>query len=405
MKTAMYIFIFFHTCIFSQSDWVKLNTGTSANIYSVFFTDANTGYASLGQSLLKTTNGGLNWIILDPAGITYLGNIYFLNSETGFSSSSGIYKTTDGGISYIQVNTIAYYTKISFVNSNTGFSISDEFLKTTNQGASWYSIPIPPGFGGVANTGCFINENTGIVGYSHVQHPNNVIYFFKTTNGGSSWQQVYFANGFFALLNSVSVNNTVYIGYTGGVYRSSNSGQTWAQYAAPNYNVRAIAFINEGTGFFCGEQNSFYRSTNSGVNWQFIPTDTVTNFSGIHFPTQSVGYLCGTGGVIFKTTNAGGTLGVTLLSNEIPKEFSLGQNYPNPFNPQTQIKFDIAKHSNVRITVYDIAGRLVTTLVNENLKPANYEIKFEGSGLSSGAYFYKIEAGEFITTKKMLLVK
>ncbi|MCB0742905.1 MAG: T9SS type A sorting domain-containing protein [Ignavibacteriae bacterium] len=97
----------------------------------------------------------------------------------------------------------------------------------------------------------------------------------------------------------------------------------------------------------------------------------------------------------------------------LPNEFTLEQNYPNPFNPSTTIKYTIpniantkfASSTNVELKIYDILGREIKTLVNENQKPGSYEIKFDASNLSSGIYFYSLNAGEFHQVNKMMLLK
>jgi len=89
----------------------------------------------------------------------------------------------------------------------------------------------------------------------------------------------------------------------------------------------------------------------------------------------------------------------------IPAVFSLDQNYPNPFNPVTSIKYSIPKQTLVKLIVYDVIGREVTTLVNNELKPGNYETTFDATNLASGVYFYRIEAGNFTDVKKMVLIK
>jgi len=95
----------------------------------------------------------------------------------------------------------------------------------------------------------------------------------------------------------------------------------------------------------------------------------------------------------------------------MPNEFSLSQNYPNPFNPSTTIRYSIpnviaseAKQS-VVLKVYDILGNVVATLVNENKAAGNYEVKYDASNLSSGIYFYKLQSGSFVQTKKFILIK
>lgn len=91
--------------------------------------------------------------------------------------------------------------------------------------------------------------------------------------------------------------------------------------------------------------------------------------------------------------------------SELPEGFYLSQNYPNPFNPETVIKYQLSSSGNVSLKVYDILGREVVTLVNEMKFSGTYEVKFSGNRLSSGVYFYSLKSGNYVNTKKMLLVK
>jgi hypothetical protein len=86
-------------------------------------------------------------------------------------------------------------------------------------------------------------------------------------------------------------------------------------------------------------------------------------------------------------------------------EFSLNQNYPNPFNPVTKISFTIPQQSNVKLTVYNMLGEKVVELVNEVKSAGKYNIEFNGNNLSSGTYIYRLVAGSFISTRKMILLK
>ena len=138
---------------------------------------------------------------------------------------------------------------------------------------------------------------------------------------------------------------------------------------------------------------SVFNSQNSLGWWKLIITDIV--------PASDNGTLIGWGIQI----NNNQTTGIENPITGIPTRFELHQNYPNPFNPVTTIKFDIAKGTNVKITLYDIIGREVMVPVNEFKVPGYYELKFDGSALASGVYFYKIEAGTYVNTKKMILVK
>jgi subtilisin-like proprotein convertase family protein len=98
-------------------------------------------------------------------------------------------------------------------------------------------------------------------------------------------------------------------------------------------------------------------------------------------------------------------IGLVPISTEIPERFSLSQNYPNPFNPVTKIKFSITELSNVKLEVFDILGKEISVLVNDKFGPGVYEADFDASKLPSGVYFYRLKAGTFSETKKMVLLK
>ena len=89
----------------------------------------------------------------------------------------------------------------------------------------------------------------------------------------------------------------------------------------------------------------------------------------------------------------------------IPRATALWQNYPNPFNPTTQIRFQIPRSSDVSLKVFDVLGREVTALINERLEAGSHESTFDASGLASGVYFYRLQAGEFVQTKRLLLMR
>jgi len=107
--------------------------------------------------------------------------------------------------------------------------------------------------------------------------------------------------------------------------------------------------------------------------------------------------------ILLKTATL--TQGIKNISDVIPDKYNMYQNYPNPFNPTTNIKFDVAKKSLVKINVYDVTGRVISELVNQELTPGKYEVNWNGAGQASGVYFYKIETGEFVKTMRMILVK
>ncbi|RKY90817.1 MAG: hypothetical protein DRQ01_08620 [Ignavibacteriae bacterium] len=114
--------------------------------------------------------------------------------------------------------------------------------------------------------------------------------------------------------------------------------------------------------------------------------------------TKNGKVVCFSGGVDTVTT------GFT-FKEIVPDEFQLFQNYPNPFNPTTSIQFTVGSWQNIILKIYDVLGNEVATLVKEEKPVGNYEVKFNAAKLSSGIYFYQLRAGNYVETKKMLLLK
>jgi len=141
-------------------------------------------------------------------------------------------------------------------------------------------------------------------------------------------------------------------------------------------------------------------------NQEFIPLDDYigqTIWIGFRYHTD-----CTTDGYFaqmddFELLNP--VIGITPISTETPRSYSLKQNYPNPFNPVTNIEFSIAKTNDVNLIVFNSLGQVVSTLVNQEMKPGTYKYDFNASGLPSGSYYYRLTAGDFVQTNKMILVK
>ena len=186
---------------------------------------------------------------------------------------------------------------------------------------------------------------------------------------------------------------------------------------APNGQTRDLSSGNGGTGedmltFFVDGSQAITTST-------FYPP-----WSNVAGPEATMGSFSSTtihGNWILEVHDgAGGDTGdligwglrfnnavtnIDPVSNNIPGQYQLYQNYPNPFNPTTNIKFDLPKSSLVKIIIYDILGREVKTLVNEFKNAGSYELNFDASNFASGTYLYRIEAGDFVSVKKMVLIK
>ena len=160
---------------------------------------------------------------------------------------------------------------------------------------------------------------------------------------------------------------------------------------------------SNNTGYVLGFKNRVLKSTDQGENWnEYLDMDRP--IYGIDFTDNNTGYIVGAGGMIMKTTN-GGIIGIENISSEIPSGFLLKQNYPNPFNPSTVIRYSLAENGFTTLKVYDLLGKTIAVLVNENQRTGSYSVDFNGLDLPSGIYFYKLSVNDFIETKKMVLLK
>jgi len=224
-------------------------------------------------------------------------------------------------------------------------------------------------------------------------------------------------------MNSVLYQNEIYlIGWNAsGFFKYTPATDQWTQLANTPYQVDACGFGIVNNLIYSIGGNS---SGSSGAEYKSIMVyNIITNSWSIDaqeistkrhwMPTaQYKGGLYIVGGIdefdqavnIVEEIVPQGTSGVNDESG-IPEVYSLMQNYPNPFNPSTKIEYSIPEVSFATIEVYDMLGNEVATLVNEEKATGSYEVKFDAAGLSSGIYFYKLQAGSFVETKKMILLR
>ncbi len=184
----------------------------------------------------------------------------------------------------------------------------------------------------------------------------------------------------------------------------------------------------EGEDFFTAERYHSIYPFNNPTQCYWVKTDTVLNiqtvikaFQGINNDWWPPAYILAKGfglveiqGTQWRTElvyakidgiEYGTPVGNIKEESSLPKEFVLTQNYPNPFNPTTIIKYDIPGFSFITLKVYDVLGKEIATLVNDEKPAGSYEVEFSAIGLPSGIYFYKLQAGSFVETKKMVLMK
>ncbi len=180
---------------------------------------------------------------------------------------------------------------------------------------------------------------------------------------------------------------------------------------------------NTNNRFLFGGFNIFEPGLVGNSTWQLLMTyelsvDTWDGFDADGIIIDTMEYSAGTV-YLFQPDPGTGygpywlgpvTFGNSALSadedgDKLPGTFALSQNYPNPFNPTTEIAFDVPTKSHVTLSIYNILGQKVETLVNEEKSPGEYTVQWDASQQATGVYFYKIEAGDFTETRKMMLLK
>jgi hypothetical protein len=429
---------------FSEKIYYTTNSGTNWILASypvqlralttVQFINASTVYASGAQNNYK------NYSYQNNHNIFSKYPFYSKNLLNGINENFEVYKgvlvkSTNAGVSWETVGQFdsltGYIDDMHFFNANTGYAVIDsipapnpKFYKTTNAGINWQlSTSIQNGF--ILEDMNFIDLNTGFVcGYMN-NNGKSVIY--KTTNSGSNWNRkdfLYTGNiveiSFFNATTGVAIGNsgTNFIGTK--IYRTTNTGNTWDSIMAVSNVIPTFIKVLNGTGtsfagsYFTYDTSTVFtrtytlKSTDYGLTWitkNFSSSDIMTGCSLID---QNNFFMSGgdffNTSVILKSTN-GGNVYINQTGSEIPTEFSLSQNYPNPFNPSTNIKYQIANNSFVKLIVYDILGKELIKLVNEKLNAGVYKVTFDGSSLNSGIYFYKLQTDNFSEIKKMVLIK
>lgn len=358
-------------------------------------------------AILKTTNQGANWTALNSGTADKINSGYFISNQTGWvcTDNGSIRKTTDGGASWVnQITAGIQLNTVFFINSTTGLSAGSSGIirRTTNSGTNWVTAAnISFHVYGIT----FIDASTGIA-------VCETGYIFRTTNGGLNWSQVNNGSGSQGLLSVSFANSTTGVasGSSGTMFRTTDAGLTWNLVTPITGNILwCINFADANTGYACGSNlfnnGSILKTTNAGATWFRQNSGTNKTLYAIVPLSGDIVIASGEKGNIIKTTNGGNPIGVQTISSEVPKQFLLQQNYPNPFNPNTVIRFQIKGNGLAKLTVYDILGREVETLVNEFLKPGSYEVDWNALNNPSGVYFYKLVTGGFSETKKMVLLK
>lgn len=382
--------------------WIEHNRG-------LIFTNVSALQYQNGFLYAATRNSGIfrlnvedgEWHTLD----TNRAFIYFdgiaVDNDRIFASANGygVYKSLNGGrtwsMSYLPIQTQPYVRAISIVANTIIVGLIDApgIVISFNNGSTWNI------------------RNNGLVGNAlsvyDVVHHNGILFagtsggVYTSTDWGQNWQLRIDVH----LAWSLHIDDgTLFVGcFGGGIIRSDDYGETWSWvnqgvtdgYITSITSVRGVLFASTliyGHLYVSKNKGEIWQNINeglpNGVGIRTIASDGRNLYAGLEW--FGVWYL---------------PLDDIVPIDEDPKEFRLFQNFPNPFNSLTTIRFSISRTEHVTLKVYGVLGKEITTLVNQYLHPGEYNVQFDPTGYSSGVYYYRMSAGNYAETKKLLIIK
>jgi len=412
MKTTKQILLFV-LLLFSvtelKADWT-LTPGVGTRYGNTLYTIGETIFAGTDSGAYRSTNNGLNWTLINNGFQTTTHRLYDFAYGNGklwcATDGSGPYYSTNNGANWIREYSYTMYNSYSIEANNEYVYTSkgSSMYYTTNLGSNWAYTGGVNGFGGLifnGNTVYGLHENGGI---------------FKSILGSTSWTSI---NG--NLLTNIQVhdlkfrNNKLYIATETGAWSSTNEGANWTNINVFNYSsiFSSIEVLNNNIiastrNYNNPSLNKVYITADNGSNWADITGTLPITYNNyiqeIAYNSNYIFVILYNTGFVYRRPRSE-IISVTPISTIVPDGYFLSQNYPNPFNPTTNINFSVPKSGLVKMAVYDINGREISELVNQVMTPGSYKVDFDGSNLSSGIYYYTLSSGEFVETKKMMLVK
>jgi photosystem II stability/assembly factor-like uncharacterized protein len=394
--------------------WYQVQLPVNNLINDIQFLDSLNGYVITERSggsayILHTTDGGSNWQIQFSENYL-LTSIDFADAMTGYAVGSVppgiVLKTTNSGNNWFTVATSTFYPikDVDFVNAHTGWVCSDDLFggggvfRTTDGGSTWQRLTEPGEFSKLF----FLNKDTGWVNANGTQKR-----LYRTLNGGLNWE-----------LQSVfpqQINDIFFVNYENGYvslpslfYRSSNGGVSWQSSQVSGEGGIGLSFVNDSTGWSGKDFYVVAKTVNYGVNWflQTVPSGNSFTVEGVDEQIAFAGRIG-----LSKTTDGGGLTAIGNSEQILAEQFQLHQNYPNPFNPSTKITFQLTKAVYAELSVFDIRGVKVKTLINKLMSAGTHVVEFNASDLPSGVYLYSLnvdgkpQSGRQIGVKRMTLVK
>jgi len=410
MKKFILIFLFIHySTLFANAQWAIVSDNSMYLSTQAFSDNGNNLYAAIsGLGIFKSINSGINWTLTGSNLTTQPFNAITAKDSFIFVASNyGLFRSSNYGLTFDSLT----------ANPGTAFAviIQNNFLykgtlngiyRSADRGNTWTLIN-----NGINNP---YKEGRSLTSYNNIIYAGIGVYdlhIYKSTDFGDNWEYISQDIPTNAIPYSLyAYDNILLCGTANGVYKSTNYGTNWILIPGIPGNIGLFGFASSGS------KNIFISAWDYGV---YISNDYGESFNLKNDGLQSLRCtaLYKFGNYLFLGTNPttlpckvyrrplNEVIGIKNISTEIPSEYKLYQNYPNPFNPTTNIKYQIADNKYITIKVYNILGKEIGTLVNEKQSPGIYEVSFNGSRLSSGIYFYRIQAGDFMQVKKMVLIK
>jgi len=397
--------------VFAQ--WVVQRTGTfEEGFYEIYFVNYDYGWTIDDGAFFWTVDGGAEWHKRSLSGGIWR-SIYFLNDSIGFVGGTKIMKTTNSGFTWTVVKDLPQIRLIEsfdFLDDSTGFAVGGQrlfynaiILKTTDVGNTWNEVSSPTQDCHYSISAYKISETS-----SRIVIVGNSGTIFTSTDQGNSWSTQVTNRPHLLDVQFISAD-LGWISSYARIYRTSNGGEDWFYTSVDPSHVEdywTIFFADSIRGW-TSSGRKIHASSDGGITWEEQwESNTPENpwIYSIYFIDKDMGWASGSYGLILSTQNGGITF-AREKNFDHPNNYTLSQNYPNPFNPSTSIHYQFPELSFVTLKVYDVLGREVTILVNEEKPAGIYEVEFDGVNLPSGIYLYRLYAGNFIETKKMVLLK
>ena len=403
-----------HGYIYKSTDqgenWNLSLFATGSNFHQIIATDTLNGWAVGSEGIiLHTSNGGEKWLPQSSTTTDELFSICFVDKSTGWAvggrlgSNNGytILKTTDAGASWsIQKQGSNYWlTSVHFIDANYGWAVggsggSGKLLATTNGGVDWRLSLLSPNL-----------YKTQFVDHSTGYGIDGAISIRKTLDGGKNWFTCGWTDKYSRSLFFIDANTGWVVGDSGMIWKTTNGGDIWGpQWSGTSQSLSGIHFYDHSHGWICGTQGFIAKTSDGGATWVAEKSNTTANLLSLYASSDDICWAAGENGLILRNKTADAALinGNTEIAQP---NFNLYQNYPNPFNPVTFISFSIAAQSNVSLKIFDVLGKEVTTIFNDKLGSGYYTREWNAIGHPSGIYFYRLQAGSYAETKKLILLK